>query len=161
MVRPLVFRSRQYSLRTLFKLIAGVAVLITVVGLLVMPPRVSMQLEPVGDNDFKLTVTKNWKVNSISSASLYLGDEVSPTSSRIRELPFERRGVSRLRIHLHDGPPSDDGQISRSLRPGENILLHIDYQYDTAIPPAACGGDCLYRFRVAADGSPEYIGRIY
>jgi hypothetical protein len=46
----------------------------------------------------------------------------------------------------------------RPLRAGEQFAIQVHYQYDSAIPPDACGGGKQFHFRMTCDGQPEYLG---
>lgn len=48
----------------------------------------------------------------------------------------------------------------RQMAPGERFFVTVSYQYDTAFPPAPCGGTRDFAFQMGADGSVSALGIV-
>lgn len=48
----------------------------------------------------------------------------------------------------------------RKVAPNERFFVIVSYQYDTAIPPAACAGHREFAFRREGDGSVKALGIV-
>jgi hypothetical protein len=115
---------------------------------------VSCTLDRNTDGTLHLEVGKNFKVNSIMDISLSVPSEQKP----IWETAFQPTPVTSAIVELHDGGPADIGRMARPLRSGERFSIQVGYQFDSAIPPAACADRQQFHFRIAPDGYPEYLG---
>lgn len=122
---------------------------------LIYPPNVSARLTPSTGGALQLDLRKNFKVNYLSGAWLCVdGDDKTP----LWQIRFTPGKTSRANIRLHTGEPNDEGRLARAIRAGEHFFVVVDCQYDSAIPPAACTYAERFHFKLAPDGTPEYLG---
>jgi hypothetical protein len=141
----------QFRLLTMF---VAVAVAAVVLSFFLTPPGVSTRLARSSDGTLQLEVQQNFKVNYIGAIDLIDDSGLSIWNWK-RDL--NEKPPSRVAIRLHDQGSADRGKIQRSLNPGEEFSFRVKFQYDQGFAP--CGGTQTFRFRLAADGAPEYLGK--
>lgn len=140
------------------KVLQWVVIVLGIVGSIaiyfMVPPSVSSTLARNADGTLHLEVRKNFRVNSIMDISLCVDGEEIP----IWETAFKPTPVPAATIDLHGGGTADEGQMARSIRDGERFSIRVHYQFDSAIPPAACSGGQQFHFTMGTGGRPEYAG---
>lgn len=117
-----------------------------------IPPSVSSTVERNADGTLRLEVRKNFKVNGIMALSLCVDGDQKP----IWEIAYST-SLPSVTVDLHDGGPADDGQMTQALGVGEQFTVRVVYQFDSAIPPAACADGRQFHYRIETDGRPKYL----
>jgi hypothetical protein len=130
---------------------------IVIIGLLVivfvMTPRLRVNLNTQNDGSLQLDITTTFKANSIGEVFLYTQE-----GGRLWEIEFSPTPPTAVSVRLHEGEPTDDGQMIRGPSVGEEFVVVVDYQYDLTIPPAPCTERREFRFKIDDDGSVKYHG---
>ncbi len=95
----------------------------------------------------------NWRVNGLYTVDFWLeGDDerlwvLEEAQTPIRHIVYGETPHGATQKHpADDAPPA---QIPN----GSILCVGIDYQFDSTIPPAACIGDSVAKFRVSLDDS--------
>jgi hypothetical protein len=145
----------RFSLRTLFVVVTAFAIFGGCTSYFVTPPSVSANLTVLPNKTLELEVWKNFKVRYIMSATLYVdGGAQTP----LWETHFENHPGHAI-VLLETDEPLDIEQLERVIAPGKQFYVSVEYQYDSAIPPAACVSTTQFAYRLSRDGSLEYLGR--
>ncbi len=139
----------------LWHIFIAVTVIAAVLAVFAIEPGVSVKVASQADGTLSANVSKNFKVNNIRGVFLFADDPNVPlwqVTSR-----FGRNDLAGVAFVLHPGEPSDGGRLSRRLEPGEEFFVSVVYQFDTTIPPAPCTATKNFRYKLTADGRPQYL----
>lgn len=114
------------------------------------PPRVNVDARIV-DQRLVFHIKHNFRVNSIMAVSLWEeGAEDYLWSVDTDRGPFESIEYGELpRGATQRFPPNN--VHPPPIQAGDVFYVHVAYQFDSALPPAACCGSNTYRFSVSED----------
>lgn len=121
---------------------------------LAVPGKVAVDLKSTGDGTLQLEMRKNFRTNYIMEARLYVdGEEDTPLWTQ----EFDGRNPKpKITIRLHQSLPADAGKMARMIQPGEDFYIVVAYQWDFL---SAGSSSDRHHFKLADDGTPEYLGK--
>lgn len=136
-----------------FLLLAGL--LIAYVAAACWPARVTLTTHQ--SKPFEFRIQKNFRVDHIMNFAIWREGEdnylwfLDFGNSSVTSVSYGIRpqGVEQRYPHT-DGTPSP---LSR----GDILFVIVNYQYDSAIPPAACAGSIIASFTVTEEGALESL----
>ena len=141
--------------------VLGFAVVVLVGCVLcgLVPPRLRIKCYRDEAGRLLVDLKPNFRINGIFTAELWIpGDDrylwaVAEGDAELRRMVYGEVPAGAKQEYPRGGAPP------RDIPAGSVFCVSVHYQYDTAIPPAACGGNESAKFQILKDGTIEYLGR--
>ena len=132
-------------------MLASFAVIALLLWYVSIKPGVTVAIDPISNGGLNLTVTGNFKTDTISKTYLQAAE---------KELLWESEGylpVKEYIYHLRRDGKKPSEQLSRAITPEEDLFVSVRLRYKTLLDISLKTDK--FQFRTTADGEIVYLGR--